>query len=97
MRIIESGCKLDAAARYIRMLGLGGNDRGGRNFLRRLAYRHAVGGHQARGNRGLGAGAAFEQAARDQQAICTFSGVHVFAARPRASGDPEAGFPPTRE
>ena len=76
MKMIERGCKLDAAARHIRMLGRGGDDRGGRNCLRRLAHRHAVGGHQARGNRGLGAGAAFEQAARDQQPICAFSGGH---------------------
>src|SRR5580698_5392484 len=75
-KMIECRRKLDAAARHIRMLGLGGDDRGGRDCLRRLAHRHAVGGHQARGNRGLGAGAAFEQAARDQQAICAFSGGH---------------------
>src|SRR5580658_9117352 len=76
MKMIEGGCKLDAAARHIRMLGLGRDDRGGRNCLRRLAHRHAVGGHQARGNRSLGAGAAFEQAARDQQSICAFSDGH---------------------
>ena len=76
MKTIERGCKLDAAARHIRMLGLGCDDRGGRDCLRRLAHRHAVGGHQARGNRSLGAGAAIEQAARDQQAICAFSDGH---------------------
>src|SRR5580700_6479903 len=76
MKMIERGCKLDPATRHVRMLGLGRDDRGGRNCLRRLAYRHAVGGHQARGNRSLGAGAALEQAARDQQAICAFSDGH---------------------
>ena len=74
--MIERGRKLDAAARHIRMLGLGRDDRGRRNLLRRLAHRHAVGGHQAGGNCGLGAGAAFEQAARDQETIGTFSGGH---------------------
>ena len=76
MKTIERGCKLDAAARHVGMLGRGGDDGRGRNCLRCLAHQHAVGGHQARGNRGLGAGAALEQAARDQKAICAFSGGH---------------------
>ncbi len=67
--MIERRRKLDAAARDIRMLGLGLDQRGGGDFLRGLAHRRAVGGDPAGGDRGLRAGAALEQAARDQQAI----------------------------
>jgi hypothetical protein len=48
----------------------------GRNLLGWLAYAHAVSADQARGNSGLGPGAAFEQATRDQKAIGTFSAHH---------------------
>jgi hypothetical protein len=47
-----------------------------RNLLGWLADAYAVSGDQARGNGGLGPGAAFKQATRDQKAIGTFSAHH---------------------
>ena len=74
--MIERGGKLDAAARHIGVLGRGGDDGGGGDFLGGFANRDAVGGHPAGGDRGLRPRAAIEQAARDQQAIGSFAMGH---------------------
>ena len=74
--MIERGGKLDAAARHIGVLGLGGDDGGGGHFLRGFANGDAVGGHASGGDRGLRPRAAVEQAARDQQAIGSFAMGH---------------------
>jgi hypothetical protein len=76
MKMIKRRRKLHPAARHVGVFGLGGDDRGRRNLFRWLAHDNAVGGHPAGGNRGLRAGAALEQAARDQEAIGTFPHGH---------------------
>ena len=74
--MIDCCGKLDAAARHVGMLGFGGDEGGRRNLLRCFAHRHTIGGDTAGGNRGLRSRTAFEQAARDQQAIGAFSAGH---------------------
>ena len=83
--MVERGRKLDAAARDVGVLGRGLDHRSRRDFLRRLAHRHAVGGHAAGRDRGLRARAALEQAARDQKAIGTLAGSHGALTIIRAS------------
>ena len=73
VEMIERRGKLDAAARHVGVLGLGRDDGCGGDCIGRFADEHAVGGHPAGGDRGLRPGAAFEQAARDQEAIGSFA------------------------
>ena len=74
---LERARKLDAAARHPRVLGLCLDLRVGRNFVGGLQDDFAAGCHQSGGNRSLCAGAAFEQAARDQQAVGALPFGHV--------------------
>ncbi len=105
--MIKRGRKLDPAARHIgvgrrRLDGSVGSDR-----VRSLAHRNAIGGDEASRDCGLRPRAAFEQAARHQQAIGAFSGGHrddYFSdSSPRKRGPTflglkviSTGFPPTR-
>src|SRR6266436_3337205 len=65
----ERAIKLDAAPRYPRKGRYGCDRRIDRDRLGRLAHRHGVRRYEAGRDRGLGLGAAFEQAAFDQQDI----------------------------
>ena len=67
--MIERGRELHAAARHLRVRGLGAQDRVGGDLLRRLGDQNVVGRHPAGGDGGLRLGAALEQAALDEQAI----------------------------
>ena len=67
--MIERGRELHPAARDPRVRGLGPQHRVGGDFVRGLADGDAVGRHQAGGDGGLRPGAAFEQAAFDEQAV----------------------------
>ena len=87
--LVERGRKLDAAARHVRVLGRGLDGRRSGNLFGGFAQRHAVGADQACGNRRLGAGAAFKQAAGDQQPIGALFG-HRFILRVMAGLVPPA-------
>ena len=66
--------ELDAAARDPGVRGLRGQFGIGGDHLRRFQHGPAVGGHAAGVDRGAGAGAAFEQAALDQQHVHALAG-----------------------
>ena len=65
----ECSSKLLAAARYPLLPRRGAKHRIGEHFLGRLQYWKSIGGHPAGSDGGLRLGAAFEQAAFDQQTI----------------------------
>jgi hypothetical protein len=66
---LQGAGELDAAARDVGVRGLRGQFGIGGDQLGGLQHRPAVGGHAAGVDRGAGAGAAFEQAALDQQHV----------------------------
>src|SRR5262249_32973225 len=86
--VIERGCELHPAARYVRVRRLGAQHRVGGNFLRRLRDDNVVGGHAAGGDGGLRLGAALEQAALDQQPIDANAASHACTISGRMSGTP---------
>src|SRR5262245_955299 len=83
-KIVESGSKLDAASRDVRVSGAGTKDRVSRQFVRCFSYRPVIGEYKPGFNRGLGLGAAFEQAALDEKTIGALaSGNHWVLLRHR--------------
>ena len=74
--VVEGGGELDAAARHVRVRGRRGERRVRRHLLRRLGNDDVIGRHPAGGDGGLRPGAAFEQAALDEQAIDANTGGH---------------------
>ena len=72
--MVERRRELHAAARDVRMRRARAQARVDRDLLGGLAHRRVVGADQAGFDRGLRLGAAFEQAALDQQAIGALAG-----------------------
>src|SRR5438874_6719297 len=69
LRMIESGCELHAATRDVRVGGCRAQNCVEWKLQGSLGDDRIVSGHKARGDRRLRLGAAFEQAALDEQQI----------------------------
>src|SRR5262249_5244235 len=89
-KMIERRRQLNATPRYVRMRRACKQRGVRRNFLRGLAHYPFVGGHKASFNRGLCLGAAFKQAALDQQAIDALAR-RIHKLNPCSKPEPDSG------
>ena len=96
---LQRACELDTAARDVGVRGLRGQFGIGGDQLRGLHHGPAVGRHAAGVDRGAGAGAAFEQAALDQQHVHALAGrsLAVIPVSQCQSGLCQSDLPVARE